>query len=71
MTLLKCQHCGYEFEVREDDIDVDADVEEVSKTTILISLTVRIMCPKCSRRVLYYVDTIEVPLRPGKLVKEK
>lgn len=71
MTKLKCQHCGYEFEITEDDIDVDASVEELTGEVATISLTVRVPCPKCGRRVLYYVDTIEVPIKPGKVVRER
>ena len=70
MPKFKCGHCGNIFEFEIDDLDIDYEVESVSKTGIEIVITISLRCPKCGKRILYGSESITIPFKViGEFVK--
>ncbi len=59
----RCHNCGTEFEVEEDDLDIDYDIDKLDKTSVDITVSVSIRCPKCGRRVAYGSETVTVQFK--------
>ncbi len=61
MTIkLKCHNCGTEFEISEDDLDIDYDVDRLEKDSVEITVSVSVRCPKCGRRVLQGSESVTI-----------
>ncbi|OYT27014.1 MAG: hypothetical protein B6V02_00660 [Thermoprotei archaeon ex4572_64] len=63
MPKIKCAYCGNVFNLDLEDVDLDSEIEEISKNQASITITITARCPKCGRRVLYGSDTFSISFR--------
>ncbi len=63
MAKVRCPNCGHEFEISEDDLDVDCDVEKIEDRDVELAITVTLRCPNCGRKVLQGTETVSILLK--------
>ncbi len=63
MVKVRCPNCGHEFEISEDDLDVDCDVEKIEDRDVELAITVTLRCPNCGRKVLQGTETVSILLK--------
>jgi len=63
MSKVKCPNCGHEFEIEEDDLDIDYDIEKIEEKNVELTITVTLRCPKCGRKVLQGTETTTISLK--------
>ncbi len=60
---LRCKNCNEEFEITEDDVDIDYDIEKIDRESVDITITISVRCPKCGRRIIEGSETVTIPIK--------